>query len=120
MGYTTTKRPRPSAMGDIASSIGNALSQLSGAVSAVAGVASDPYGQELACRVRQVVALETSTTVPACASVPLATKSPAGLRRPIIGLRGYVYAEQHPWAYPVGIATIVGVPLLIGYMLGRK
>lgn len=106
------RKPRPSAMGDALSAIGNA-------VSAIAGIANDPFSGELTCRVRQIVALGTKTNV-ACTSTPLRAPSPARLKAPVVAMRAYVYAEKNPWAYPVAAAAVVGVPFLLGYLVGRK
>jgi len=106
------------AMGaDLSQAVGGVVS----ALSQVAGIAADPWAGELTCRVRQVVGVETGTTIPACAPTPLRTPSPAGLRKPVVGMRSYVWAEQRkPWSYPTVIAAAVGVPFLLGYLLGRK
>jgi len=111
------KTKRPSSMGDISSTIGGGLS----ALAQVAGVANDPYAQELVCRIRQVVGVETGTTVPPCTATPITVGSPAGLRKPVLGMRSYVWAEQNkPWSYPTVIAVAIGVPFLLGYLTGRK
>lgn len=112
MTYHPRKTARSAPMGDIFQAIGNAVSQ-------AAGVVSDPYSGELVCRIRQVVAMGTKTNV-ACSSTPLHLSSPARLKKPTLALRGYVYAEQRPWVYPAAIAAVVGVPFLLGYLVGRK
>jgi hypothetical protein len=35
-------------------------------------------------------------------------------------LRGYVYAQQNKWVYPVLVAAVIGLPMWVGYELGRK
>jgi hypothetical protein len=35
-------------------------------------------------------------------------------------LRGYVYAQQNQWVYPVAVLAAIGLPMWIGYELGRK
>lgn len=112
MTYVPRKTKQPTAMGDVLQSIGNALST-------AAGISNDPYSSELICRLRQVAALGTSTKV-ACTSTPLGYQSPAKLKKPVVALRGFVFAEQNPWAYPAAIAAVVGVPFLLGYLVGRK
>lgn len=110
------KRSR-AALGDVSSAVGGVVA----ALSQIAGIAADPWAGELTCRVRQVVANETGTTIPGCAKTSLATRSPAGLKRPVVGMRGYIWAEQRkPWSYPTAIAVGVGVPFLLGYLFGRK
>jgi hypothetical protein len=117
MTYHARKPRSNTALGDLSSAVGNAVSQLG----TIAGIATDPYAQEFVCRIRQVVAVETGSAVPACQRMPLATPSPAGLKKPVLGMRTYVWAEQRkPWSYPVMIGTIIGVPFLLGYLLGKK
>lgn len=113
------RNPTKQPMGDIVQRIGEALSQVAGTVGTVGAIASDPFSSELVCRVKQVVALGTPQRV-SCSSTPLRVRSPANLKKPVVAMRAYVYAEQRPWAYAATIATVVGVPFLLGYLTGRK
>lgn len=116
MTYLPRTRSK-SALGGVSDVIGSVVS----AAAQVAGMANDPYAQELVCRIRQVAAVELGTSVPPCPSVPITTASPAGLRKPVVGMRAYVWAEQRkPWSYPTVIAAAVGIPFLLGYLVGRK
>ena len=45
---------------------------------------------------------------------------------PGLGLQGasyaldvYVWAKQNPWLFPFAVAAVIGIPMLIGYKLGR-
>ncbi len=34
-------------------------------------------------------------------------------------LREYVKAEQQPWRYAVAAGVVIGLPMLLGYALGK-
>jgi hypothetical protein len=106
---------KPAALGDLASTISNLASGLGIAVD----LANDPYLPETVCRVGQLRDIHAGKKPPVC--VRTADKLPGGvgLRKLIKPLRGYIYAEQHKWVYAAGAAAIIGVPLLIGYALGK-
>jgi hypothetical protein len=121
MSYTTRKE----AMGD-------SVSDLLKCGKSVIGGAVDPYLPEVFCRVSQLQALTTDRTmlqamfgkkptspVTPCVSTPFGQKG-VGVERVIRPLRGLVYVEQHPAAVWAGIAVLFGVPMLVGYMIGRK
>jgi len=95
-------------MGDLASTIGTAID-----------VASDPYLSEVFCRIGQLKAIDHGEAVASCANTPPGAVGGIGLRNTIPALRGYVYAQQNKWVYPVAVAAIIGVPMWIGYVLGR-
>lgn len=115
MSYFHKQRDR-TVLGDVSQAVGTAAS----AVNTLADIARDPYGQELVCRIRQVIAVESGSSMPSCASTNLRIASPAGLRKPVVAMRGYVWAETHkPWSYPAVVAAVVGVPFLLGYLLGK-
>lgn len=96
------------AMGDLASTVGTALD-----------VASDPYLSEVVCRVQQLKQIDHGEPVATCASTPDGVAGGVGLRNAIPVLRGYVYAQEHPWVYPVAVALILGIPMWIGYELAK-
>lgn len=96
-------------MGDLTEIIGTA-----------ADVASDPYLAEVLCRVQQLKAIERNQSVAVCPVTPDAPGIGVGLRRLMPVLRGYVFAEQNPWAYLVAASVVIGVPMLIGYQIGKK
>jgi hypothetical protein len=102
------RRPARRAMGDISSVIGTALD-----------VASDPYLSEVVCRVGQLKNIDHGETVGVCAETPEGTAGGVGLRNAIVPLRAYVYAQQNKWVYPVALAVAIGIPMWIGYELGR-
>src|SRR6185436_16375530 len=107
--------PVTEALGDLASTITN----LASGIGIAQDLATDPYLPETVCRIGQLRNINAGQKPTAC--VKAADKLPGGvgLRKMIKPLRGYVYAEQHPWSYIAGAAAVIGVPLLIGYMLGK-
>ena len=92
-------------------------------VGALVGTASsilqNPYVPEVLCRVKQLDAYHRGAPVVSCQSTPPVPDA-LGLGKFMLPIRGYVYAEQHPWAYAVGTAVVLGVPFLLGYLAGRK
>ena len=111
--------------------IDNLLKCGTGVIVAASGI-SDPYLPEVACRVSQLQALTTGRTpvqiligkkatiqVPACKPTPPGQKG-IGVEKAIGPLRAAVYVGQNPSIVWLGAAAIVGVPLLLGYMLGTR
>lgn len=95
-------------MGDISSVIGTALD-----------VASDPYLSEVVCHVAQLKNIDHGEPVGICTQVPDGAPGGVGLRNAIGPLRAYVYAQQNKWVYPVALAVAIGLPMWIGYELGK-
>ena len=97
----------------------NALTQAGGALGTGAKVVSDPYLPEVLCRVDQLAQIEAGARVlTPCVQMPPGRVGGIGLRKVVQPLRAYVYAEQHPWIYPVAIGALVGIPFLLGYLAG--
>jgi hypothetical protein len=88
-------------------------------LSTVVGASQDPYLSEVICRVEQLQSIDKKQPVKPCVKTRPGLPGGIGLRRTIQPLRAYVYAEQRPWVYPVAVAAIVGLPLFIGYQLGK-
>lgn len=97
-----------------------AVTGLGDTIATLASTAADPYLSEVICRVGQLKAIENHEVVPPCATTPPNLGGGVGLRRVMPALRGYVYAEQHAWVYPAVIGTVIGFPLLIGYLIARR
>lgn len=95
-------------MGDLASTLATA-----------ADVASDPYLPEVICHIQQLKQIEHGEPVSVCAETQEVIGAGVGLRNAMVPLRAYVYAQQNPWAYIVGLAVVIGVPMWIGYELGK-
>jgi hypothetical protein len=106
------KRSGRVAMGDL-------LSSVESVAQTIGNVGSDPYLPEVICRVNQLHAINGGQAVPACAVTPPGLTGGVGMGRAMPVLRGYVFAEQNRWVYPVAIGAIVGVPFLLGYLFGK-
>jgi len=100
-------RSRP-AMGDIGNTIATAID-----------VASDPYLPEIICRIQQLKQIGGNQPVQICADTPNTVTGGFGISNAKPVLRGYVYAQQNPWVYPVAILALLGIPLGLGYELGK-
>lgn len=115
--------------------LGDAFSDLlkcgSGVVGTIAGGAVDPYLPEAICRLSQLQALNTGRTpvqallgkrptvpVPACKTTPPAQKS-IGVGRVVKPLRALVYVNKHPTAVWLGVTAVLGIPMLMGYFIGK-
>lgn len=96
-------------MGDLASTLATA-----------ADVAGDPYLPEVICRIQQLKNIDHGEAVTVCAETPAGiVGGGVGLHNAMIPLRAYVYAQQNPWAYFVAAAVVLGLPMWIGYELGK-
>lgn len=116
MGYT---KPPQQAMGDVGGTIVKILNVVGSTAVAAANVAADPYFPEIVCRVGQLASIKAKRPVQACMTTPEVASS-LGLNKIMTPLRAYTYAEANPWVYPVGIAAVVGIPFLLGYLVGKK
>lgn len=109
MSYQRYRRRAPSlAMGDAISTVGTVLD-----------VASDPAMPEVVCRVQQLQAIDRGQTVGVCTETLPGIGTP-WIQRVLPVLRGYVYAQQNQWVYPAALLAVIGIPMWIGYELGRK
>lgn len=116
MGYTRKRHRRSlSGLGDLSS----VLTTIENAVGAGLDVASDPYLPEVICRIGQLHAIKGNQPVPPCATTPPGLPGGVGLDKAMYPLRAYVYAEQNPWVYPLAALVIFGLPMFIGYELGK-
>lgn len=106
-------------MGDFASQALQALTTAGGALGTGAKVVQDPYLPEVLCRVDQLAQIEAGQRPSPCASMPPGRAGGIGLRKVVAPLRAYVYAEQHPWVYPVAIGAAIGIPFIFGYLAGK-
>jgi len=95
-------------MGDLASTVGTALD-----------VAADPYLPEVVCRIQQLTQVDRGQAVQLCPDTPDNVVGGVGIGRVIPALRAYVFAQQNQWVYPVAIVAVLGLPMLIGYHLGK-
>jgi len=111
MSYTR----KPQMLGSLTQTIVNVASTAAMA----AEIMADPYYPEAMCRYSQIKAAERKQAIPACTTTAPNLAGGVGLRKVVPVLRGYAYAERHPWVKPVAVAAAIGVPVLIGYWLGK-
>ncbi len=96
-----------------------ALGGIADVAKAGAELSTDPYLPETVCRLRQVKAIKNNEAPPPCVETEPGLAGGVGLRKVIRPLRAFVFAEQHPWVYALAVAAAVGVPVWIGYEIGR-
>lgn len=119
MSYHRRNPPR-AALGGFSSTVVNALTSAGGALGTGAKVVQDPYLPEVLCMVDQLAQIEAGQRVTPCVRIAPGRPGGVGLRKVVPAMRAYVYAEQNPWAYPVAIGAAVGIPFLLGYLMGGK
>ncbi len=111
--YRKNQRSKAPPLGDVTSALQ--------AVATGVDVVNDPYFNETVCRVRQLRAIERGEKLTVCTITPPNLGGGVGLRKVMPALRAYVAAEQRrPWSYVVGAGVVLGIPMLLGYALGRK
>jgi len=109
------RRSPMSGLGDI-NSIVNAVT---GALGTSLDIANDPYLQETICHIGQLKQINAGQAAGACAETAPNLAGGVGLGKVQPYLRAYVYAEENKWVYAVAAAVIIGLPMLIGYDLGK-
>ena len=97
-----------------------AMGDLTSTLNAAVDVASDPYLPEIVCRIQQLKQVAQNQPVQQCTDTPDSVPGGLGLRNAMPVLRGYVYAQQNPWVYPVAILAVLGLPFVLGFELGRS
>lgn len=100
----------------------SAFSGLAGIADTLASIGQDPYLSEVACRAAQIVALRKGPPYPVLQCTRTAPGLPGGvgLAAAVKPLRAYVTVKKHPALVPLGIAIAVGLPVLLGYYLGKR
>lgn len=106
--YKRYARGRRPAMGDLTSTI-----------STVVDVATDPYLPEVVCHIQQLQQIGRNQPVQVCTDTPSSMDTGVGIGPAMPALRAFVYAQQNPWVYVAGVVAILGVPLWLGYELGK-
>lgn len=104
-----------SAMGDI----GTTITNLATAAGIAVDIGQDPYLPETMCRIGQLKTIHAGGTPGVCNPTQAGLKGGVGLAPLMQPLRAYVYAEQRPWVYGAALVVAVGLPLALGYALGR-
>jgi hypothetical protein len=87
----------------------------------IAEVIDDPYLPELACRIDQIYEARHHLPIKVCAVTPPQTAaSGIGLGRGMPLIRAFSLAEQNPILFPLAAIVAIGLPILIGYKLGKR
>jgi hypothetical protein len=128
MSYTGRKSRYATPMGDALTDLMKCGKSL---VGTAIGGATDPYLPEVFCRISQLQALSKGRTpvqalfgkkptvaIPACVAT-LPGQKGIGLEQAIKPLRALVHINQHPSKVWLGLTVLFGVPLVVGYMIGR-
>lgn len=109
------RRRSMSGLGDL-TSIVNAVS---GELGTGLDIANDPYLSEVICHIGQLKQINAGAAPGACTETPDGLQGGVGLARAVKPMRAYVYAEENKWVYAAAAAVIIGIPMLIGYDLGK-
>jgi hypothetical protein len=96
------------------------LGDLTDTVQTFIDVSADPYLPEVICRVKQLKSIDRGELVEVCTNTPRGMMGGVGIRTAIPALRAYVYAQRNPWVYAVAALGVLGVPMLLGYHLGKR
>ncbi len=100
----------------------SAFTGLAGIADTIANIGKDPYLSEVACRAAQIVALRKGAPVPVmqCPRTAPGLPGGVGLSAAVKPMRAYVTVQKHPALVPLGIAIAIGLPVLLGYYLGKR
>jgi len=132
MSYTTRKIEDGTTVLPLGDSLSDLLKCAGSAIGTAIGGAADPYFPEAICRITQLRALREGRTpvqalfgkkptvpVPQCVQMPPGQKG-IGVEKVLKPLRALVYVNQHPATVWLGLTALLGTPILIGYMIGRR
>jgi hypothetical protein len=95
------------------------MGDLASILTTASDVVNDPYLPEVLCRIQQLKAIDRGEPVTICVEAPEGIAGGVGLRNAMTPLRAYVYAQQNKWVYPLAVAAILGIPMWVGYELGK-
>lgn len=103
------RRGQPPAMGDLASILG-----------AAEGIADDPYLPEMVCMINQLKQINNNLPVAVCTPTADGLPGGVGIGSIIAPMRAFVYAQQNKWVYGVAALALIGLPMWLGYELGKE
>lgn len=88
----------------------------------ISNIGNDPYLAETVCRAAQILALQKGPPYPVmqCNKTAAGLPGGVGLSAAVRPMRAYVAVKKHPLLLPLGIAVVVGIPVLFGYYLGKR
>lgn len=117
MGYLRKRMNRRqhgmSGLGDLASTIESALGT-------GASIAEDPYLPEVLCHINQLQQINSGGQAGTCADTADNLPGGVGLINAVKPMRAYVWLQSNsPWGYIGLAAALIGLPMLIGYEIGK-
>ena len=114
--YISARR-RPAPMGGFLDTANRYISQAGDIIKTGTTVLSDPALPKIVGMVMELNSLEKS----AAASGPSSgsTGQGIGLRKVVKPLELFVYYRKNEWILPVAVAGLVGLPFLLGYVVGK-
>ena len=116
MSYTNKRRGARQALGI---SIDDLITNVTGAAGSAADIATDPYLPEVVCHLSQLKQINAGGAPSVCSKTAPGLTGGIGLQKAVVPMRAYVYAEQHKWVYPLAAFVLLGLPIWIGYELGK-
>lgn len=98
-------------LGSTASDIANRTAQVIG----------DPALPEVLSLVKQLYVLETSRPKAGggTSTGPIDYRAGVGLSAAVMPLKVVLYVRKNPWVVPAAVAGLLGLPLMLGFSLGR-
>lgn len=123
--YLRKRKIGRQALGSLASgglgSLGDDLASTITTVTEVANdAAGDPYLNEMLCHVKQLGQISKGQPVSDCIKTPLGMPGGIGLKYAVVPMRAFVFAQQYPIAYVAIAAVLIGLPVLVGYQMGKR
>jgi hypothetical protein len=117
MSYRRTRRTlSPQAQADVIDTIvakgQEYLSKAAPALGAAQKILEDPYFPKVTQAILELNRLEQRPGAP--------PKKGVGLDKVAKALGVYVYARTNKWVVPTALAVVIGVPLLLGYGIGKR
>lgn len=120
MGYLRNRMARRSRPSRPLSGLGDLISSIESALGTGVNIAGDPYLPEVVCHIDQLQQINAGGSPGTCAETPDGLPGGIGLATAVKPMRAYVWAEAHkPWSWLALAGLVVGVPLFIGYELGK-
>lgn len=95
------------------------LSQAGDIIKTGTTILNDPALPKIIANVVELNSLEKSDAKTSSGQASGATGQGIGLRKVVRPLELFVFYRKNPWIAPVAVASLVGLPFLMGYLLGR-
>lgn len=104
--------------------LGGAVSTATNVANTIAQIVGDPALGEVVSLAKQIYAVQTATPsigtkTPPKPTGPIDYRAGVGLKAAVPPLKAILYVSKNPWVVPASIGAIIGLPLLLGFALGR-